>query len=304
MTGAGRVVLTGATGFVGAHLRRRLRVHMPVIALTRDRALEPEPNITWMKMDLADWRTISWPADADTLIYAAQSREYRDFPGGSGDMIDVNVRGLIALLAAATRSGLRRVIYLSSGNVYAPFDTLVDEDAPVQPGSFYAHTKRMAELVVEGCASTVECTVLRLFTVYGPGQREMLVPRLFDRIARGEPISVGPTGGLTLSPIYVDDVCALVERLIEPVPQRGYRTFNVGGAEAVTIQALATAVGNVLGKQPMFEIRPEGAAAGWAANTQRVRAAVGWAPTIGLHEGLMRMAATQPLASVSSLSRA
>lgn len=304
MTGTGRAVLTGATGFIGTHLRKRLPAYASVVAVTRGDVLEPEPDITWARMDLADPRTISWPADADTLIYAAQSREYREFPGGSGDMVDVNVRGPIALLAAGARAGLRRVIYLSSGSVYAPFHTLVNEDAPVQPASFYAHTKRMAELVVAGYAQTIECTILRLFTVYGPGQREMLVPRLFDRISRGEPISVGPTGGLTLSPVYVDDVCGLVERLLQSAPVRGCRTFNVGGAEAVTIQTLATAVGRVLGKPPAFEVRADDSAAGWAADTRRVRAAIGWAPAIGLREGLRRTAAAAPIASVSSLSRA
>jgi nucleoside-diphosphate-sugar epimerase len=287
------IVLTGATGFIGSALRRAFAGRRDIIAIARGGASDDVPGTTWTSGDLSTPSSIAWPEGADTLIYAAQSRRYRDVPAGCGDMVDVNVRGLTALLDAGERSGLRRVVLLSTANVYARCEDLIREEAEIAPASFYAHTKRIAELVLEANASRLDCTILRLFTVYGAGQRDALVPRLIEKVERGEAVRIGPRGGLLLSPIYVDDVCDAIDRALDQPIEPRCRALNVGGADAVTMRQLGSVIGEVVSRPPVFEILPDERASGWASANERARIDLGWAPAVTLRDGLARTAAAR-----------
>ena len=290
------VLLTGATGFIGNRLIQHLQAYGHVCAVARQPPEKASAEVSWLRADLGSCDSSWLPPSVETIVYAAQSRLYRDVLAGANDLFAINVAGLKTVIDAALSRGLRRVVYLSSANVYARSTESISESDPIAPESYYAHTKRMAELLLEAYGSAVECCVLRVFTVYGGGQRGMLVARLLGSVERGEPLRLDPAGDLLLSPVYVDDVCTAVRRILDSPPKPGWRVFNVGGPEMLSIEGLATVVGTLFGRSPVFEKASPATAlpVGWAASTEKMRLELGWAPQTTVEEGLvLTLAATR-----------
>lgn len=246
-----KVLLTGATGFVGGHLLKEVPSTWTCFALTRN----PDRIANWAKPILADLGRTGWenelPERMDAIIHVSQSRAYRDFPGAAMDVFDVNTASTARLLDYASRSGVRHFCLFSTGSVYEPYDhqPLV-ERAAVQPNSINATTKLAAEALCRTYASLFSVAILRVFFPYGPGQTDRLVPILIDRIKSGQAISLAGRDGMVFPPIYVSD---LVRIAIASVEQGWQGTFNVAGRESLSVKSISKLIASHLGRTVSFD---------------------------------------------------
>jgi nucleoside-diphosphate-sugar epimerase len=234
----------------------------------------------------------NFPDRVDAVVYLAQSRAYRQFPENARDIFDVNVRSVLGLLEYARGSGVRLFLFGSTANVYQCSQHPITEDHPIEPLSFYARSKRMAELLVESYGDFYQCLVLRFFTIYGPTQKGMLIPSLITKIREGEPILVQGNAGLALSPLYVSDASAVIQAALagsHGIAQ--FEVLNVGGEEATDIYHLGVAIGDRLGIHPRFQQVPGPEPGGWVADNSRLKCKLGVCPRVGLSEGLARVVA-------------
>ena len=219
-----KLALTGATGFVGAHLLDLAigRGH-EVRALTR-RAQPAREGVTWIEgtLDRPD-ALASLVEGADAVIHVAGVINAPDAAGFEAG----NVAGTSSMLAAAEGAGVERFVHVSSLSAREP------------KLSLYGASKARSEALVE--ASPLSTAIVRPPAVYGPGDRETL--ELFRMAKRGL-VVLPPDGRLSL--IHVDDLAALLlalaasdaELLIEPDDGRrdGWSHVEFG-------RALGTAVG-------------------------------------------------------------
>ncbi len=278
-----RVLVTGATGFVGEALMRRLAGagHEP-LAVTRGDAAGPGA-VRWNLGE--EPAPASLPEELDAIVHAAQSRNYRAFPGDGREMFAVNTAGTSALLDYAARAGVSRFCLLSSGTVYDPFHRGLDEEAPLAPTSMLGATKLAAEIVAGPYAALFPTSILRIFTPYGPGQTARLIPGLIDRVRSGTPVQLSADGqGMRLAPIYVGDLCAVIIAAIE-APWGG--VVNVAAPRATTIRGVAEIAGRLLDRTPRFEIR-EGTAPDLAPPVDRLASRYDLGTLLPLEEGLER----------------
>jgi len=283
-----RILVTGASGFLGRHLVPALAGRHEVFATTRTGIASNESGIRWINADLArlddDWQ---FPSHVDAVLYMAQSRQYREFPEAGADMFKVNVHSLWRFVDYARRVGAGQFVFASSANVYRPSPLPLNEEAAIDPATFYATSKRIAEMILESYGAELPTTILRLFTLYGPGQEGSLVPDLIDRVRKGRPITLCGQCGPKFSPLYVTDACEAVKRVIECPPESaGARHYNVGGIEKVSIRDFAEAIALSCGIDPMFEHREIEGEAGWVVDGRRFAVATGWAPETMLKDGL------------------
>jgi nucleoside-diphosphate-sugar epimerase len=141
-------------------------------------------------------------------------------------------------------------IYFSSGAVYGPSPTIINEENPVNLSNSYAKYKYMME---NECRTRFEHhKVFRLFFPYGQSQRpERLIPRLLSMIESGTPIMCNQNGGPSLSIIHANDVA---EVLYEELKLPWCGTRNLAGGEIIKIRDLAVFLGQLVGIAPKFEV--------------------------------------------------
>ncbi len=246
-----RILVTGASGFVGRELARQAEGDHELFGL-RSPASGAEVGagaVEWITADLgSESFTEKLPQGVDAIIHLAQSRRSREFPEGASDMMAVNVAATARLLEFARRSGVSRFVFASTATLYQRSLEPLSERAPLDCAQFYPATKRAAELLIGPYGSEFSCLVMRIFTVYGPGQRGRLVADLIERLRNGDAVNVEGARGLLLSPIHVADVAGAL--LAATAVEGPASTLNVGGVEALGIAEMATTIGALLDRTP------------------------------------------------------
>lgn len=276
-----KILLTGATGFIGRHLAAELAPRHELVGLGRAR---PDAPVDWVEQDLArPVDNAALPARIDAVLHLAQSRRYRDFPAGASDVFAVNVRSTFELLEYARGAGAETFVFASTGGMYAPsYDALVETD-PVFPLDFYLTSKHSAEQLIGNYRGFFDTVVFRFFFVYGPGQRGMLVPALARRVLGGATVTVEGSPGLRINPIYVDDAV----RVFEPALELGRSDlFNVAGNEIVSIAELVGLIGRAVGREPEVEHVHATREGDLVGDNARMTTVLGVEPRVGLEEGL------------------
>lgn len=277
-----RILVTGGTGFIGGRLVRHLADRHDVYAIAR----RPPPatdRVRWIEQDLRAFDAGALPDRIDGIVHLAQSARYRDFPDGAADVYAVNVAATFELLEYARGAGARAFVLASTGGVYGYQPHPITERDEIRPTAFYFRSKRSAELIAEAYEDLLAVVVLRLFFVYGAGQRRMLISSLIDKVTGGEQVVVNGDPGLTVNPIHVDDAV----RAFEPALELGRSaTVNVAGAEAVTISDLVRRIGELAGRPAAIAHDAAQPESDLVADISRLRELLGVSPRVTLADGL------------------
>jgi UDP-glucuronate 4-epimerase len=307
-----RVVVTGAAGFIGSHLVEALAGRGDeVIGLDNFDPFYPRqmkernlrevgqrPGFCFYEQDMLEVEPVTRLLTANSvLVHLAGKAGVRPSITDPVGYARVNVTGTAAILEAARRAGVQRIVFGSSSSVYgdstpAPFQ----EDAlAVEPVSPYAATKRAGELLVHALASLhgfrVAC--LRFFTVYGPRQRPDLAIHAFARrMVQGQRITLFGDGTQSRDYTYCDDIVAGVLAAVDwtATAPAGMDIFNLGGNHPVPLKTLVAALSAGLGIEPSVEwapMQPGDVQRTWADLTKSARV-LGYAPRTGLEEGIAR----------------
>lgn len=276
-----RVLVTGATGLTGRGVVARLLDRgAEVVAVVR-----PEtpaiPGTTTFVHDLRQSLAPDALPPTECLVHLAH-HPHVTVPENATALHRLNTSATQELLEAARATSAARFVYASSGAVYGYSDHTLDEEEPAVADDYYALTKLHAEQLVRAYRSFFETTIVRPFFPYGRGQRDRLIPRLADRIVRGEPISVNADERPRVNPIFVDDA---VDAIVAAVEGRSPSVLNLAGPDVVSIRELAERIGEAVGRTPVIHARREqrsGDLIGATTRLERVLAR----PLVPLEEGL------------------
>lgn len=279
-----RVLVTGAGGFVGAHLLPRLlEAGHDVLCLVRDGSrLEPPDDVEVVPADLLR------PIDArslgrfDAVVHLAQANS--PVPEGAAELFRVNTASTAELLELARRSGGARFVLASSGSVYGVASGAVTEDAAPRAVDLYAATKRAGELLLEAYSPYLAgASTLRLFTPYGPRQTGRLIPDLIRRVRDGCAVTLVAGGRPKLTPIFVGDVARVILAALEA---DGHHVVNVAGDETVGMRQLAELIGRAVGREPVFTDGPGPAHGDLAGVNTRMHEVYAPGPLVPLPDGI------------------
>jgi UDP-glucose 4-epimerase len=301
-----KALVTGAAGFIGSTLSERLVADgADVVGLdcltdyyprpVKERNLDgllkgPRFRFIESTIQAADLRGIL--AGCTHVFHLAAQAGVRKSWGGDFSVYTVNnIEATQVLLEAiAGAAHIERIVYASSSSVYGDLVAMpMREDALPQPVSPYGVTKLAAEQLcyLYYTNHRVPAVSLRYFTVYGPRQRPDMGFHKFLRAAlRHEPMSLFGDGEQTRDFTYVHDaVGATIAAATRGVPGRVY---NIGGGSRVSMNQVIEMIGRVAGRQ--LNIKRDEAQKGdmrhTYADTTLARQDLGFAPRVGLEEGL------------------
>ena len=286
-----RVIVTGATGFVGRRLVAALADDHELICVVRDRATAASlARVIVVEADLArsSFRQIL-PPRADAIIHLAQA--YVPFPERAAEIFQVNAGSTQRLAEYARRAQVRRFILASSGSVYRPSRRPLRESAPTMPAFYHPATKLISEMVLRYYQPYFSIAVLRLFAPYGPGQVNRLIPRMITAVRSGGLVALSRGGEPRINPIYVDDLVRVIRQSLD---NAGSYTVNVAGAQVVGMRQLAGMIGREFGRRPKFIHSDAEMAGDLIADTHLMQELFKVDSPVALEEGLARMMASGP----------
>ena len=250
-----RIVVTGATGFIGCQLAQILAGLGHDLVATGRAASEVE-STRLARLEKAGVRvevgSLLDPGFAATLtktcevvIHLAAAQHEGNVPDSY--FRDINVSGTRHLLEAAIHAGARRFVYGSTIGVYgAAADQELTELTPPRPENIYAATKLEAEQLVSAHSSQIETCIGRISETYGPGDFRLL--KLFRAIDRGAFVRLG-SGENVRQVIYVDDLAACLLLAAEHPGAVG-QTFVFAGTEVMTTNTMVAQIAGALGRRP------------------------------------------------------
>lgn len=282
-----RILVTGAAGFIGFHLTRRLLERGDIVVgldnlndyydpqLKRDRLalLEEHINFRFVELDLTDrqrMQALFEKEGFDKVVNLAAQAGVRYSLENPHAYIDSNIVGFMNVLEGCRHTGVRHLAFASSSSVYGantrmPFSVHHNVDHPV---SLYGATKKANELMAHTYAHLYDLPVsgLRFFTVYGPWGRPDMALFLFTRaILEDRPIDVFNHGDMRRDFTYIDDIVEGVIRTLDETaapdpdwssdsPDPGtsytpYRIYNIGSNNPVRLTSFIHLIEKALGKK-------------------------------------------------------
>lgn len=290
-----RYLVTGAAGFIGSQLLRTLleRGHDATGWDAFTDYYDPqvkEENAVGLPVERVDLVEDPIALEGlDGVFHLAGQPGVASFGAAFPVYVRHNVLASQRLFEAAAEAGVR-VIFASSSSIYGDAGAYpTPEDTTPRPLAPYGITKLACEHLAYayGAEFGLQVVTVRYFTIYGPRQRpDMAFTKMVSCLAEGRPFELYGDGNQSRSFTYVDDaVEATIGAMERAAPGS---TFNVGGGTEVSmLEAIATLerIAN-RGLEVSRRPRREGDASRTAADTSRIREAIGWEATTPFEEGL------------------
>ncbi|MBQ1063014.1 NAD-dependent epimerase/dehydratase family protein [Micromonospora chalcea] len=281
-----RVLLFGASGFIGAHVRRELAATADLTCPSRD------------ECDLVTAAPETLRALLDTVRPDAVVNCAGAVSGTAEDLVRANTLVTAKLVdAVAVAAPRARLVRLGSAAEYGPvpFGAAAAEDLPAAPVSAYGVSQAAATRLTElsAAAGRVDAVVLRVFNPVGPGMpRTTLLGRvaaLLSRLAPGEDLRTGPLDAYR-DFVDVRDVAAAVGRAVTVTAPRA-RVLNVASGRAVPVRdavhLLVSAAGRPVRVREDHAPSPRSADVGWMrADVGRAASVLGWTPEHDLYDSV------------------
>lgn len=326
-----KILVTGAAGFIGFHLSRRLLTDGDAVVgldnlnayydvslkQARLKLLEESENFRFFRADLADreaLKALFAENGFEIVVNLAAQAGVRYSIENPNAYMDSNLLGFLNILEGCRHQRVKHLVFASSSSVYGantrmPFSVHDNVDHPL---SLYAATKKANELMAHAYASLyrIPCTGLRFFTVYGPWGRPDMALFLFTRaILENRPIDVFNEGRMKRDFTYIDDIVEGVVRVLARIPEpnaswRGnspdpsssfapYRLYNIGNNRPVDLMEYIEVLEEQLGRKAVRNLLPmqAGDVPATCADVDDLTAAVGFRPATPITEGIRRFVA-------------
>lgn len=301
-----KVLITGGAGFIGSHYARTLlddgypgaegtRVTvLDVLGYAGNRANLParHSRLDFVKGDILDLPLLLdlLPGHDAVVHFAAESHVDRSIRDAEV-FVRTNVLGAQTLFEACRRTGVERVVHVSTDEVYGSIESgSWTETEPLLPNSPYAASKAASDLVARACWRThgLNVSVTRCSNNYGPHQHtEKLIPLFVTNLIEGRPLPLYGDGSNVREWLHVDDHC----RAIQMVLAHGAAgaVYNVGGGDEQANRTIAERLVQLAGADPsMIRSVPDrpGHDQRYSLDGSRIRKELGYTPRIPFEQGL------------------
>ncbi|MEU8685494.1 dTDP-glucose 4,6-dehydratase [Streptomyces sp. NPDC048611] len=301
-----KILITGGAGFIGSHYVRTLLndgyedwkgAHVTVLdkltyAGNRDNLPEAHPRLTFVQGDICDSELLRelLPGHDAVVHFAAESHVDRSLESAE-EFVHTNVTGTQRLLDAVLATKVKRVVHVSTDEVYGSIDEgSWTEEWPLAPNSPYSASKAASDLLARSYWRThgLDLSVTRCSNNYGPYQHpEKLIPLFVTNLLEGEQVPLYGDGGNIREWLHVDDHCRAIDLVLNK--GRAGEIYNIGGGNEQTNRAITERLIALTG-QDWSKVRhvPDRKAHDlrYSLDESKIRDELGYAPRITFEQGL------------------
>lgn len=301
-----KILVTGGAGFIGSHVTRKLLDEGNEIVIIDDFNDYYDPaikrgNISDFKCDVeiveGDIRDAgaverAFAGGIDAVIHLAARAGVRPSIADPDLYVSTNIQGTLNLLKAAQQTGIRNFVFASSSSVYGVNEKVpfAETDLIQSTISPYAMTKLAGEQMCSNFSHLygMRAICLRLFTVYGPGQRpDLAIHKFTKRILNGEALEMYGDGSSERDYTYVDDI---VQGITAALRYEGpsFDIFNLGESETTSLKSLIDQIAKATGKDAIINQLPDqaGDVPRTYADISKAKELLGYKPGVPISEGI------------------
>jgi UDP-glucose 4-epimerase len=294
-----RALVTGAGGFIGANLvRRLLRDGHEVHATCRPRGNRARLSglddlvVHEVELDLPGAAASLVSSVTPEWIFHLAAHGAYSWQTDSRQICQATLLATIELVDAAEREGVQAFVHAGSSSEYGFKDHSPDEHERPEPNSTYAVAKTAATMYCSHRASagSLPAVTLRLYSVYGAleDSRRLVFALLTNGLKGRLPPLVSPETARDF--VYIDDVCDALVRAAEKADDTAGEIYNVGSGHQTTLRELVECVCSLLtiDVEPNWDTHPprQWDTDIWCASTERIAHDLGWSARTGIGEGL------------------
>ncbi|GGU71965.1 dTDP-glucose 4,6-dehydratase [Lentzea flava] len=301
-----KVFVTGGAGFIGSHYVRTLldggypgfeNAEVTVLdkltyAGNRENLPAQHPRLTFVHGDVCDLPALLelLPGHDYVVHFAAESHVDRSLTDASA-FIQANVAGTQSLLDACVAAGVRRIVHVSTDEVYGSIDSGEwTEESPLLPNSPYAASKACSDLIARAYWRThgLDLSITRCSNNYGAYQHvEKLIPLFTTNLLTGVPVPLYGDGANIREWLHVSDHCRAIQLVLER--GRAGEVYNVGGGNARTNKQITELLLELCGADESLVRRvPDRKAHDlrYALDETKIRTELGYEPLVSFEQGL------------------
>jgi UDP-glucose 4-epimerase len=282
-----KILILGSEGFVGNNLVQELSSKNDVFCAD---IFDNSNHQHYQQCDVTNFdNVLNVVNDVDVVIDLVAHSLVSSIDGPITNA-KINIMGLLNILESCRKNDVKKIIFTSASSMIGiPQTSNVSETHPASPQTAYGITKLTSEHYLRLYQEMygLNYTVFRFFNIYGPHQKNGLIPTLYYRIKNNEPLTVFGKGDQIRDYVFIQDVIPFFQKACESDITNN-TIFNMGTGIGNTILEVIKQLSEITGIDPSIEYKPErpGEIGNFVADTKLLSATFGDVPKTLLHDGL------------------
>ena len=283
-----KILIMGSEGFVGQNLVHGLSKNHDVF---RSDQIDSEGK-NYFKCDITNFNSVEKIVkDVDTVIHLTAHSLVSSLDGSITNA-QVNIMGLLNLLEACRKNSIPKVIFTSASSLIGePSSFQVNEKHVPKPKTAYGITKLTSEhyLRLYNELYNLDYTVFRFFNIYGPFQKNGLIPSIYKKIQNNEPITIFGKGDQIRDYVYIEDIIPFFEK--SAISNIGNSTIlNMGTGIGTSILDIVKTMSQILKIEPKIEFQDprSGEIGNFVSDTTLLKETFDSIPTTSVEAGLTK----------------
>lgn len=276
-----RILLTGATGFIGKNLLSRF--------------LQDQHSVLTLNSNLANEYGMLAEIELfnPEIIYHCAANKASSSKESAQEDIQTNIVGTWNLLKALRNCNYQLFVNLGSSSEYGQKDYPMNEDDVLEPNSYHSFSKGAQTNLIQtyGLVENKPVITLRLFSVYGPHERKTrLIPAVIDACLNKKELKLS-SSSVVRDFVYIDNVVDICANGIDTLKKNVGQIFNVGTGKQTSIQEVVDICSRLTGHTPKCfwnENSRTWDTKNWVSDCFKTQALLGWKSTVSIEDGLKK----------------
>ena len=282
-----KILILGSEGFVGNNLVLGLSSKHEVFCAD---IFESSNHQHYRQFDVTSFDNVLNVVNNVDVVINLVAHSLVSSIDGSITNAKINIMGLLNVLESCRKNNVKKIIFTSASSMIGiPQTSNVSETHPASPQTAYGITKLTSEHYLRLYKEMygLDYTIFRFFNIYGPHQKNGLIPTLYSRIKNNEPLTVFGKGDQIRDYVFIQDVVPFFQKACESDITNN-AIFNMGTGIGTTILEVIKQLSEITGIDPSIEYKPErpGEIGNFVADTTLLSSTFGDVPKTSLYDGL------------------